>query len=70
MQRSSIKKKDTSSVDSPKDLKLQETIRNRSNYSLAVLGMAFVRNGSGRFLNIRTTQGEFAHRRPNVSKHK
>lgn len=30
-------------------------IRRRANYSLAVLGMAFVRNGSGRFLNIRAS---------------
>lgn len=34
---------------------LQQTIQNRTHYSLAILGMGFVRNGSGRFLNIRTT---------------
>jgi hypothetical protein len=39
----------------PKDARLKEIIRNRANYSLAVLGMAFVRNGSGRFLNIRAS---------------
>lgn len=33
---------------------LQQTIQNRAHYSLAILGMGFVRNGSGRFLNIRT----------------
>lgn len=32
---------------------MEKTIRSRANYSLAVLGMAFVRNGSGLFLNIR-----------------
>ncbi len=31
----------------------EQEIRSRADYSLAVLGMAFVRNGSGRFLNIR-----------------
>ncbi len=35
---------------------LQEKIKKRANYSLAILGMAFVRNGSGRFLNVRTAQ--------------
>jgi hypothetical protein len=33
--------------------KLQKEIESRANYSLAVLGMAFVWNGSGKFLNIR-----------------
>lgn len=32
---------------------MQQAIESRASYSLAVLGMAFVRNGSGRFLNIR-----------------
>ncbi len=31
---------------------MEEEIRSRANMSLAILGMAFVRNGSGRFLNI------------------
>ncbi len=35
---------------------LQEIIKKRANYSLAILGMSFVRNGSGRFLNLRTAQ--------------
>jgi hypothetical protein len=34
---------------------MEKDIRDRTNYSLALLGMAFVRNGSGRFLNIRAT---------------
>lgn len=34
---------------------LRQTIQDRVHYSLAILGMGFVRNGSGRFLNIRTT---------------
>ena len=38
-------------------MSMQEAIRARANYSLAVLGMAFVRNGSGRFLNIRAQEG-------------
>lgn len=33
---------------------LDQLIRLRADYSLAVLGMGFVRNGSGRFLNIRS----------------
>jgi hypothetical protein len=37
-----------------KDRLVQALIRSKANYSLAVLGRAFVRNGSGRFLNIRT----------------
>jgi len=28
-------------------------IESKANYSLAVLGMAFVRNGSGKFMDIR-----------------
>lgn len=36
-----------------KKLATEVVIRSRADYSLAVLGMAFVRNGSGRFLNIR-----------------
>ena len=39
--------------DKPEDVKMQEYIGTRSNYSMAVLGQAFVRNGSGSFLNIR-----------------
>jgi len=30
--------------------KLEEQIRARANYDLAILGMQFVRHGSGRFL--------------------
>jgi hypothetical protein len=33
---------------------IRQAIRKRADYSLAVLGMAFVRNGSGQFLNIRS----------------
>jgi hypothetical protein len=36
--------------DSKADQEMQEQIRARANYSLAILGMAFVRHGSGRFL--------------------
>ena len=36
--------------DSKEDRKMQEHIISRANYSLAILGMAFVRHGSGRFL--------------------
>lgn len=36
--------------DSKKDQKKQKAIRARANYSLAILGMAFVRHGSGHFL--------------------
>lgn len=43
----------TSSVDKPKDVEMQQAIRSRANYSLALLGMAFVRRGSGRFVNLR-----------------
>ena len=32
---------------------MEEEIRSRADYSMALLGMAFVRNGSGSFLNIR-----------------
>ncbi len=42
------------SKDKPEDIEMQREIRNRAKYSLAVLGKAFVRNGSGRFLNIRS----------------
>jgi len=39
--------------ESKKDRKFQRRIISRANYSLAVLGMAFVRHGSGKFLFIR-----------------
>jgi hypothetical protein len=39
-----------------KDIAMQERIRARTNYSLAVLGMGAVYRGSGRFLNIRSSQ--------------
>jgi len=42
--------------DSPRDVRMQQAIRSRANFSLAILGQAFVRNGSGRFLNIRCTE--------------
>jgi hypothetical protein len=46
------KKKKTRNVikDSKENLKLQEIIKDRANYSLAILGMMFVYHGSGRFL--------------------
>ena len=40
----------TSRRDSKEDREMQERIRLRANYSLAILGAAFVRHGSGRFL--------------------
>jgi hypothetical protein len=40
-------------VDKPENVKMQQEIKSRANYSLALLGMAFVKNGSGRFLNLR-----------------
>jgi hypothetical protein len=33
--------------------KLVEKIRSRANYSLAILGMSFVRHGSPRFVNLK-----------------
>lgn len=40
--------------DKPEDVKMQEYIKSRANYSLAILGKAFILHGSGRFLNIRS----------------
>ncbi len=40
--------------DKREDVEMQSYIRRRANYSLAVLGDGFVRNGSGRFMNIRS----------------
>ena len=40
--------------DKPEDIAMQEAIRSRANYSLAILGMSFVYHGSGRFLNLRS----------------
>jgi hypothetical protein len=37
------------------DAKMQKYIKGRANYSLAIIGKAFVNNGSGRFLNIRNS---------------
>jgi hypothetical protein len=47
------KGKNSTELQTKKDIELKNTIKSRANYSLAILGMAFVRNGSGRFLNIR-----------------
>ena len=40
----------TKKRDSKEDREMQKRINARANYSLAILGMAFVRHGSGRFL--------------------
>lgn len=40
-------------IDKPEDIEFQRYIEARANYSVSVLGQAFVRNGSGSFLNIR-----------------
>ena len=40
--------------DTAKDVKMQEYIKSRAAYSLAILGNAFVRHGSGSFLSIRS----------------
>jgi len=55
--RGSNKKRKVRSVvrDSKENVKLQKAITDRANYSLAILGMAFVWRGSGRFFNIRCT---------------
>ena len=50
--------------DSPEDIAIQEAIRARANYSLAILGMSFVYHGSGRFLNLRSSKEP--PRRPNA----
>lgn len=39
--------------DRKKDLEMQRQIKARANYSLAILGMAFVWRGSGRFISFR-----------------
>lgn len=39
--------------DSPEDKERQRLIRERANFSMSVLGVAFARNGTGAFLNIR-----------------
>jgi hypothetical protein len=39
--------------------RMEQNIRSRANYSLAVLGMSFVRNGSGQFLNIRAVSDRY-----------
>jgi len=42
-------------VLSKEDLKIQKQIIQRADRSLAILGRSFVRNGSGIFLNVRST---------------
>ena len=37
----------------PEDAEMQEYIRGRALYSLALLGASFITHGSGRFLNLR-----------------
>lgn len=52
-----MKLKQKKYVDRKKDREMQKRIRDGANYSLSVLGKAFVLRGSGRFLNIRETKG-------------
>ncbi len=40
--------------ESPEDIAMQEAIRTRANYSLAILGRSFVYRGGGYFINIRS----------------
>lgn len=40
-------------IDTAKNIAMQEQIISRADYSLAILGMAIARHGSGRFINIR-----------------
>ena len=42
-------------VLSKEDLEIQKQIIQRADRSLAILGRSFVRNGSGIFLNVRST---------------
>ncbi|MDP3935313.1 MAG: hypothetical protein Q8Q46_03815 [Candidatus Giovannonibacteria bacterium] len=53
-----MKKKTSRRVfrDNKRDKEMQAKIRSRAAYSLAILGMAFVRHGSGKFLNIRASK--------------
>lgn len=48
-----MKKKRKSYVDKPEDVEMQKEIKGDADYTLALWGMAFVRNGSGRFVNLR-----------------
>lgn len=48
--------------DCEEDSEMQEDLRLRANYSLAILGEAFVRNGSGSFLNIRSSRSRTPRR--------
>ena len=48
-------KVDTSLIDTEEDLKLQRSIVEKTDFYFAILGKAFIRHGSGHFLNIRAT---------------
>jgi len=39
-----------------KERAMQKRIKEKTDYYLAILGMAFVTHGSGRFLNIRASK--------------
>jgi len=41
------------SVDKPADIKMQKEIKSDANHRLAILGMSFVKRGSGRFVDLR-----------------
>ena len=41
-------------LEDEEDLAMQEAIRSRANMSLAVLEKTFIRNGSGRYLVLRS----------------
>lgn len=45
-------------ADESECIKRQNEIRERANYSLALLGKAFVYRGSGRFLDICVEEGK------------
>ena len=48
-----MKKKLPCEKSSSELVSMQDEIRRRANYSLAIEGMGFVRHGSGDFLNLR-----------------
>ncbi len=54
-------------IDRAEDVLMQQAIRRRADYSLAILGKAFVLNGSGRFLNIRATSTTRPFRRSRIA---
>jgi hypothetical protein len=55
--------------ETDEDLAMQYAIRSRANASLAILEKAFIRNGSGRYFVLRTSEVDLQERVGKMESH-